>query len=308
MDKTTSKIDITTFEFKSLNNQNQKVKVYDVRNEIKKNNELLVKPHRTDFFGFVFITQGTGTHIINYEKIEVKVGDVIVVFPGQIHAFDNTELLKCKAIAFEEDLFLSTHNQLETQYIYEILNQLSRVNVLSINKSVIKKLIKLIDLIEQETAVKNDENQQFILQHLVTTLIYDLNRQISKQENITLSSFDKNLAIQFKSLVRKHLHIKNNVDFFISKLKTTKKALQKATKSTFNMTPKMTIAEQITLESKRLLINPDKQIQEVAYELGFDEPTNFTKFFKKFTSLTPEAFRKKQHDLTKGLAFNYINN
>lgn len=290
MRKSTTKTDIATYGIKSL--FDQKVKVYNVRHEFTNNNELLLNPLRTDFFGFVIITKGIGSHIINNEKIEVKAGDIIVVFPGQIHTFDDLELLKWKAIAFEEDLFISSDKQIDTQNIYEILNQLARVSVISTNKSVMKKVIKLIDLIEEETIEKNNKNKQFILQHLVTTLIYSLNRQISTYDNIQLSPFDKNLALQFKCLVRKDLNVKNNVDYFLTKLKTTKKALQKATKSTFNMTPKMIISEQLALESKRLLTNPDKLIQEVAYELGFEEPTNFTKFFKKITELTPEGFRK----------------
>ena len=52
------------------------------------------------------------------------------------------------------------------------------------------------------------------------------------------------------------------------------------------------IHEQLIMEIKRFLMNTDLSIKEIAYKTGFDEPTNFVKYFKKNTSSTPSAFRK----------------
>ena len=58
-------------------------------------------------------------------------------------------------------------------------------------------------------------------------------------------------------------------------------------------TPKQIIDERIVLESKRLLVHSSMAIKEVAYELGYDEPTNFVKYFRKHTALTPSEFREQ---------------
>jgi transcriptional regulator GlxA family with amidase domain len=42
---------------------------------------------------------------------------------------------------------------------------------------------------------------------------------------------------------------------------------------------------------KRMLKGTDMPVKEIAYDMGFDEPTNMVKFFKKHTSLTPQGFR-----------------
>ena len=55
------------------------------------------------------------------------------------------------------------------------------------------------------------------------------------------------------------------------------------------------VQEFLLLESKRMLLDPSLQIKEIAYELGFNEPTNFTKFFKKFENTSPESFRKSMY-------------
>ena len=46
------------------------------------------------------------------------------------------------------------------------------------------------------------------------------------------------------------------------------------------------------LEAKRMLSNQNISIKEVAYALGFDDPTYFTKYFKKGTTYTPKEFQK----------------
>jgi AraC-like DNA-binding protein len=47
------------------------------------------------------------------------------------------------------------------------------------------------------------------------------------------------------------------------------------------------------LLAKRLLVNSNLTSSEIAYELGFDEPTNFTKFFQKKEKISPSMFRKE---------------
>lgn len=47
--------------------------------------------------------------------------------------------------------------------------------------------------------------------------------------------------------------------------------------------------------SKQLITDTDKSISEIARNLDYD-PSNFTKFFKRFTKLTPTEFRKLQKE------------
>ena len=47
----------------------------------------------------------------------------------------------------------------------------------------------------------------------------------------------------------------------------------------------------IVLQAKRKLINSDIKSAQLAHFLGFEDPTNFTKYFKKLTGLTPKSFK-----------------
>jgi len=69
--------------------------------------------------------------------------------------------------------------------------------------------------------------------------------------------------------------------------------LNKATSQILDKTPKQLIDERILLEAKRLLVHSNSTIKEIAFILGYEEPTNFIKYFRKHTQNTPSDFREQ---------------
>ncbi|NCD71864.1 helix-turn-helix domain-containing protein [Mucilaginibacter agri] len=67
--------------------------------------------------------------------------------------------------------------------------------------------------------------------------------------------------------------------------------LNRAIRETTGQTTTDRIAERLLSEAKSLLRHTDWNISEIAYSLGFEEPTHFNNFFKKKTALTPSSFR-----------------
>jgi len=78
----------------------------------------------------------------------------------------------------------------------------------------------------------------------------------------------------------------------VKKLGTTVKTLSRLVREQNNVSTKALIDERRTLEIKRMLRGTHKPVKEIAYELGFDEPTNMIKYFKKHVGMTPNGFRK----------------
>jgi AraC-like DNA-binding protein len=84
---------------------------------------------------------------------------------------------------------------------------------------------------------------------------------------------------------------------------TIKKLAQEAGLSRFHfcrmfkkfigLTPKKFIFEVRLKKAKTLLQLPEKTISKIAFEVGFDDPSNFSKYFKQYTGLTPLQYRKK---------------
>ena len=77
------------------------------------------------------------------------------------------------------------------------------------------------------------------------------------------------------------------------KINVSEKRLNQATSKVLDKSPKELIDDRILLESKRLLVHGNKSIKEIGFELGFEEPTNFIKYFRKHIGKTPMEFREK---------------
>ncbi|MNW07779.1 Virulence regulon transcriptional activator VirF [compost metagenome] len=74
----------------------------------------------------------------------------------------------------------------------------------------------------------------------------------------------------------------------------SERTLQKAVLQVLGKSPKELINEQMVLESKRLLVYGAMSVKEVSYELGFKEPSHFTKFFKARTGVFPTEFKENK--------------
>ncbi len=78
---------------------------------------------------------------------------------------------------------------------------------------------------------------------------------------------------------------------YASRLGYSQKSLDRACRAASAMTAKRVIVEHIILEAKRLLAHSDLTVVSISHRLGFDEATNFVKYFKRETGTTPAQFR-----------------
>ncbi|HHG86644.1 MAG TPA: helix-turn-helix domain-containing protein, partial [Bacteroidetes bacterium] len=87
-----------------------------------------------------------------------------------------------------------------------------------------------------------------------------------------------------------HLH---QVKDYASLLAITEKHLNELCKKSTGKTASELIYDRIVLEAKRLLMHSSMNNKEVAYQLSFDDPSHFSKFFKRKVGISPSGFRKK---------------
>jgi AraC family transcriptional regulator, transcriptional activator of pobA len=95
----------------------------------------------------------------------------------------------------------------------------------------------------------------------------------------------------FKKLVDEQFTLHMLPRDYARQLNVTPNYLNSLTNTQMGKSAGEVIRDRIILEAKRLLVNADLTIAEIASRLYFEDNSYFTKFFKKHVQLTPEQFR-----------------
>ncbi len=156
-----------------------------------------------------------------------------------------------------------------------------------------KKFENLLGVFKEELEV-NDLIQGDMLQMLVKRLIIKATR-LAKQQYLqhsleTGTKFD--IIRNFNLLVELHYRKQHSVQFYAAEMNKSPKTISNLFAIYNHKSPLEVIQDRIVMEAKRLFYYTDKSAKEVGYELGFDDPGHFSRFFKNGTGMSPSEFKK----------------
>jgi AraC-like DNA-binding protein len=168
----------------------------------------------------------------------------------------------------------------------------------SVSQILVKKQSKIFaDLMQQmkdELQNIKDNSQADILQNLLHNFLLQAERERRKQNFTEVKKgADLDYVMLFKDLLETGYKIQKQVNYYAKEIIITEKRLNQATSRVLGKTPKEIIDDRIMLEAKRILAHTTETVKEIGFDLGFEEPTNFIKYFKKHSTVTPTEFREK---------------
>lgn len=169
--------------------------------------------------------------------------------------------------------------------------------VITIPEAQEKKFETLYEIFQDEFNTP-DKIQGDMLQMLLKRLIIICTRLAKDQ--LILKDFDNeqvDVIRKFNVLVDTHYKTKRKVAAYADLLFKSPKTLSNLFAKYNQKSPQQIILERITLEAKRLMQYTDKQNQEIAFELGFNDSAHFSSFFKKMTSISPTQYRENKTTL-----------
>lgn len=154
------------------------------------------------------------------------------------------------------------------------------------------KIALLFDVFREEFETE-DQIQGEMMQVMLKRLIIIITRLARQQyiSNETLSDDKLDTIRRYNLLVENHYRTQHQVQFYAAELNKSPKTLSNLFALYNHRSPLTVIQERILLEARRLLQYTDKSAKEIAYELGFEDATHFSKFFKKGTAQSPTGFR-----------------
>lgn len=272
------------------------IPIHDISEKNKKEirmNELVTlthydssKAHRHKYFEFFVFLKGGGTHTIDFIDFPIHDNSIHIVAPGQVHQMKRELDSNGFVFLFESDLFAVQQvieNFLFDHICFDVTEFSPAYHFASEFHDEIKQIVQ--QSWKEYNSSKTFKNQVII--HQISILIlHCLNTQ---KENNDPSTKNNKLYITFRRLLNTEFRDLKKVKDYAEKLNVSEKQLSEIIQQKTGETASALIYKQIILEAKRLLRsgNPTK---EVAYELNFNDPAHFSKFFKSQTGIAPSEF------------------
>jgi len=248
--------------------------------------------HRHSFYHLVLFTEGSGTHAIDFEEFRVKPYQIYFMIPGQVHSWSFDGFTDGYIINFSGAFFQSF--LLNPMYAdsFPFFRGDIKTSVIDLPVSHQMKVKDLFEEIISETG-RNDASGTDMIRVLMMQLFILVRRLSTPEIPKGPASYNQTLVRNFQKLIEEnYAHLKLPKDY-AQMLYITPNHLNAACKDILKISAGDVIRNRLLLEAKRLLTNPQLNINEIAFALNFNDNSYFTKFFKKAEGMTPEEFRKQ---------------
>jgi AraC-like DNA-binding protein len=269
------------------------IEIVDLHYVTSQKPEMMIVPHRAQFYHVLYIEKGEGVHYVDFNPIQIKNQMLLFVPYNSVNVFDKNCVYRGRGIIFTDTFFSKDEqdfNYLHSSLLFSNLYPVAVIDVADNNE----ELRRLIQLMEDEYQKESDFAQYEILHNMLHVFLLKAERQLRAQGTSAMKpSVHLDYLLQFKAILETNFKAEKSVKSYASALAISEKQLQTATKSLVDKTPKQVIDERVVLEAKRLLVHSSQAVKEIAYELGYDEPTNFIKYFRKHVKCTPAEFRDR---------------
>lgn len=252
------------------------------------------EPHRHNYYTVLIVNQAQGIHKIDFNTYKFSNKQIFFVAPGQVHQVNTTEKPTGFAMTFSN------------QFLVENFIPLLFIDGLSLFQNYgqsppIMPTKQQFDTIEQfanqifELNKSNASMKCLSISAFLKLLLIECNNVCSiNPYEMDIDTTGYNLIRSFKKAVEEEYKKEHSTTYYANKLYVSSDHLNRTFKAKTGKTAKEYIQSRIITEAKRLLYFADTTNKEIAYELGFNEPANFSAFFKKHTQLSPSHFKKKE--------------
>jgi AraC-like DNA-binding protein len=129
------------------------------------------------------------------------------------------------------------------------------------------------------------------MQELLQTFLCIIARKYVQNDAISTASRSKQIARDFKRLLKENLKLKKSPSYYAAMLNISEAYLNEVIKKITGFTVGYWIRYYVILEAKRLLLYTEMDVKEIAYSLGYENYTYFSRLFKQTAGITPLTFR-----------------
>jgi len=255
-------------------------------------------PFRTNYFAFLFITAGEGHYAVDHHEFELVPPVFYFTNPGHLKSFEITQPWEGFMLTASYE-FLRAHGRGEPDQEFPFLLA-AATPPLHLEPEMQERLAGLCHLMAREYAGTSPLKDAILGNLLGSFLLYvkellqhpRLHISPRNRPEAIVDQFHRVLGEQFRHRAGADVHPLVDAQQLADRLHLHPKHLGAMVKQQTGRTVGEWITERRLTEARTLLHRTDLAVADVAYQLGFQEATNFTKYFKKHTGHTPSQYRQ----------------
>jgi AraC family transcriptional activator of pobA len=250
------------------------------------------RPHRHDFYQIFWMTEGAPSFNLDFDHMSIEAHTLVFVPPGAVHTFGARNNAEGFILSFEEDFLESEGHSVDLFAECPALDPAQIRTLLAVPHSSVEIVDGYCRRIFEEFTAKR-EGYRSATAALLRLLLVEVRRCLSYQTSP--SSFRK-----YSSLTARFLRTLSARPYQVTTASEVARLLG-VSRSWLNQRVRQETEKSLTdhlqgrliLESKRLLAHSDLNVSEVAYQLGFEDPSYFTRLFRQMEGLSPREFREE---------------
>ena len=227
---------------------------------------------------------------VNFKVCKIKRYDVLFLNASDVFIC-KTKSSRISRFSFNYDIFNKEH--CETQRLVNglLFDSLLNCNILRLSvKQFLKFKLQLNNIISFQN--KGDyKSLKTTFKELIIQSIDKKHKQSFSEDKI--SKYHQTVY-KYLSLINENFKMEHNVFVYAQILRVQPKILTKIFSDLKIENPKSYLNKRILLAAKKILAYSANKSTEISYEIGFNEPAYFARFFKKNIGLTPKQFRAQQ--------------
>ena len=236
----------------------------------------LSAPQRPSFYALLLMRSFNGSHTVDFTEIPSQPGRLVLVRPGQVQRW-NTGSEFDATLVLSQPATPSTHPWFPGHRSY--------CDPDSDAQTTAEALLEALR--RQQSSFDGSQATS----RLMTSLFDALVALFDQAQADTGGSHHSEVYLAFRNAIEVDLADRHDVIDYARHLGYSARTITRACQRATGQTAKQVLTDRIVLEAKRLLVHTDMPAATISAQLGFSEPTNFTKFFSRNTALSPTSFR-----------------
>jgi AraC-like DNA-binding protein len=224
--------------------------------------------------------------------VALEARTVLTLSPGALLDVDRVSGCSMHCFQFNREFYCIEFHDAEVScngLLFNAATQAPRIRIPEEESGGVALLLQMFEKEFDNTDRLQLEMLRVLLKRLIITCTRLVKQQLESDRNLRVAQTDT--LRMFSALVDKHFRDKHKVTDYARMMNKSPKTLSNLFLRYSSQSALQVIHERIALEARRLIIQSECSAKEVAFELGFTDPAQFNRFFKRMTGQTTQEFR-----------------